>query len=53
MSIKDQQPELLRDRFLKQGMELLWQPAAPPVRFMPVLVLKTLCPPKAPSGGEG
>lgn len=49
MSVKKQLPELLRDQFPVQVLELLQQPMALPVGFAPVLVLKTLCPAKAPS----
>jgi len=53
MSVKEQQLELLRDWFPMQVLKLLQQPMASPVGFVPVLVLETLCPCKAPSGQGG
>lgn len=50
MSVKEQQLELLRDQFPVQVLEVLVQPVAPLVGFVPVLTLETLCLTKAPGG---
>lgn len=48
MSVKEQQPELLRHQLPVQVSELLWQLTASSVGFEPVLMLDTLCLPTAP-----